>query len=411
MQVQGEGISFYPLYWTFHDQWEWWEPVAGPNNEVLVGQVHQHYGHMHLFLLGYNWKSNNQDAFHGQQKFQFNIVDEWGPRAADPNQSHSYRVVGTPRWYFRVREVWRRVYIQPWDMGIGGAYPTAQRGLKWDACDADKRMGPFREGRNGLTNWSPYFAHYARTLPIDYFTADDKTSRTNHLATLAASLLGEDFDEDTYGLNHGNFLKQGTPGAKPTFSDALYIWPIIEYQTVTQLDWHRLPGHAAANDIDADNFGDGWSIDVSLPLISPLTGRYNSPFSATPGVVSPAGIYHGVDGAGAPLVPHANRLKHAKIEYDDPEHPPSPPATPRYYEPPLDQPPETSEQPITWNNPYGISADGRWVQQCLGGIVEAKAQVTIESKLGGRQDVWVHTTEYQPTTSFAGVDQGLPATV
>lgn len=412
MAVAGEGLSFHPIYWVYHDQWRWFVP----NGEGAPPTIYNHYGHTHLFMLGFSPSNTSGDAFSGSMRYQFSLQDIWGPNSGDPNQQFQYRVVGTPKWYFRVQETWRRAYIQPWDLSQPGA-TTGQQGLRFDACDDAKRQGPFREG----FGYAPLYLQWGRTLPIDYFQSSDRlqSERDNDLYDLAESMLrqrAEDlakqegetrsadeifatlFNPATYNLQHDELIPDTHPAAVPTFSDALYIWPLLEYQTVTQIDWQRLPGYEAAHDISDEQFGDGWDITVEVPFKDPTTKRYNSPFSPTPGDVRPPGEYFGVDTTGNPLVADARKLRYAGVSYTE-DHP---------YTPPFDQPPELSGQLLQWHNPYGALADGRWVQQCLGGIIEARAEVTIEHKLGGRQTVTVNSTQYLPGTAFAGTDQGQP---
>jgi hypothetical protein len=156
---------------------------------------------------------------------------------------------------------------------------------------------------------------------------------------------------------------------------------------------------------EINNFGDGWSIEVQIPFVDPRTKKYRSPFAASPGVVDPAGIYHN------DLVKEEDQLKNRKTE-NDPPNPaiPTDPGGYDYKNRPFGLSPEDSEAKTKFANPYPDRTDGRWVQQCLGGIVQAKALVTIESKLNnagpaGYQQVWVTATQYMPQDKFAGSDQ------
>jgi hypothetical protein len=459
MAIQNDGLQFHPLYWIFHDNYRYYR-----RNTTTVGDVQttsleefDHYGHMHLFMMSMPW-GDGQDAFSGFQNYHFELQDVWGPRSGDPNQQMQYRVVGTPKWYFHVEELWRRVYIQPWDMAVPNDDISAKRGIKYEACDRDLVAGPFREGRDAATrtDFAPAFIRGARTLPLEYFTNNERSQapgdRENFIAQRAASIsqawaearatelllvtypgadwpaslfastvateLAKVYNPDTYALNHGPYLYAGGndpfsgevsphPAAVPPFGDNLYIYPIMEYQTVTQLAWQRLPGAEVANDVDDETFGDGWSLDVQIPFRHPATGQYNSPFGATPGVVSPIGQYHGLNGQGEPLVPTARRMKHATVTYAEDESEGTPEAPANLYDHPQKLDPALSGQLAAFHDPYGDTT-GKWVQQCLGGIVQARAKVTIESKLGGRQDIWVATVQYLPSTPFAGNDQALP---
>lgn len=458
MAIQGDGIKFLPLYWTYHDQWKYHiDPPPGQGGSV---QHFNHYGHMHFFMLGYDWNNSNQNAFSGSQKFEFELKELWGPQSKDFNQSQSYRVVGRPKWYFYVKEVWRRVYIQKW----GVASSRDRTGLMYDAStlpipfETPKHMGPFREGKKNLVGnamCAPYWASYCRTLPIEYFKAPPAgypyPPRDNFVgdqaatvltpyaiqageAAKAASLANGDtaeqaqdayseayravYDPSTYRTDQpGSFEVQAFPGAgTPPYSDRFYIWPLIEYQEVVQWDWKRLPGAEEANDHNDEDFGDGYSMTVNIPF-EPTLGKTNSPFSPSDGVCDPIGVYHGLDSHGHSLVSVDKYPRFPRIAYDDPEHPPVGRA-PRYYNPPLDPPPSASETLLSasglpgivpgtaFHNPYGASADGRWVQQCMGGVVLARCYVTIEHKLDRRrEEIMVSESQYVPTVPFAGSDQ------
>lgn len=409
MSIQGPGLTFFPLYWTFHDNWRYYfVPTGGGPPSVF-----DHYGHTHLFLMGFDPTKGSQDAWSGKQTYRFRLDDIWGPRSVDPNQQQQYRIVGTPKWYIHIQEIWRRMYIHQWDSGQGGE--LERRGVKWDACEADKTSGPFREGRG----FSPAFIENARTLPLDYFATSPPSqaigSRSNWLASQAQKIFSvtapgtsppydpSTYNTETYDLQHGNYLRAledgGHVAGVPTFSDNLYIWPIMEYQRVVQSDWARPPGFEA-RDINDESFGDGFELAVEVPFQDPATSLYRSPFCA-PGtrVVQPVGQYFNN------LVSDDHKPRHATVNYNDPEVSSD---DPYYYDNPGKLPPSLSGQPVTWHNPYGANADGYWVQQCLGGIVQAKAKVTIEHKLGGRKEIWVHTNQLVPTTPFAGTDQMLP---
>jgi hypothetical protein len=432
--IQGTGLSFQPLYWVFHDSWSY--------QKTSIASTFYHYGHVHFFMLGYRWRDDNADAFNGAQSFRFEIEDLWGPRSQDPNQSLPYRVVGTPKWYWRIEEVWRRVYIQKWDERIDVKNPNqavGRRGIRWDACDKGKTLGPFREG----SRFAPLYVHNARTLPIEYFRTDEKlqTKRDNRVGDMVKAgidawnptplgqLLPRTYDPDKYGLDHGGHVVGG-PRATPSFPDALYIGPTIEYQKVVQLDWERMPGWAQLHDVDDDTFGDGWANSVQIPFVNPVTQKYNSPFGPSPGVVHPVGEYFGQDLKGQPLVSLDKRLMHRLRQDNPPSLDPSNPSPGGYdtaEEPfglpafvdndpkwttwnggtplPHDPRPNLSGQPMAFYNPYGEDADGKWVQQCLGGLVMVKAEVTLEHRLGGRSTQWITATQLIPTASFAGTDQ------
>jgi hypothetical protein len=440
MSIQGKGSTFYPLYWCFHDNWKYYT-AASNGHGGFTTKDYDHFGHLHFFMMGFN-TSLGRDAWFGQQTYKFSVEDIWGPRSKDPNQQHQYRVVGTPKWLFHLEELWRRVYIQSWDEKIDTNNLAERRGVKWDACASDKRHGPFREGRVGDTSYAPVYIRDARTVPIDYYLNETQQQvttesegggphRTNHLGELAAGVMSAEwpypepdpippnyshynpatFNPATYSLEHGNYLYGGgdmsltvDSAAVPPFSDRFHIWPIIEYQRVTQLNWERYPGWEAAHDVSSNTFGDGWSVAINAPFVDTATGLYRSPF-CPPGSkdVRPIGEYFNG------LVPLERQPKFAEVEYKDPYQPPPDPLPvpykPYYYSRWEQLPPQLSGQPMVWQNPYGDKADGKWVQQFLGAIVQAKCVVTIEHKLGGRRDVWVHGTQLIPATSFAGRDQ------
>ena len=403
MAISAAGISFFPLYWCHQDCWNYFDP--NPNGPPAV---HFHYGHAHLWMMGFPWgqPGQSQDAFSGTQQYSFQLDDVWGPRSGDPNQMTPYTVIGTPKWYFHVVELWRRVYIQRWDVKNNITNPAiimGREGIKWDASPLSKICyGPFREGLDPNTK-SPYVPLYlpngGRTLPIEYFTDDTKRRdrRQNYVAQRARAILGPDYNDAEFTLDHDNNLQsvksQGDPAGRSSFPDSLYIYPIMEYQKVTQLDWERMPGFEVAHDIDDDHFGDGWALDLNVPFIDPRTGKYRSPFGPDTGVVLPPGQYCNSGAHGDDLVPDENRLKYRarNANYDD-------------YWAGLGLTGQQAGEVIRFNDPYNVG-DGMWVQQCLGGIIQARAVVTIEHRLGGREDVTVNTTQYSPQTPFAGSDQ------
>jgi hypothetical protein len=403
MAITGQGIQFYPLFWTFHDQWKFYVPHINGGYSIF-----NHFGHVHFFMLGFDLSRDSGDAFSGQQTYNFQIQDVWGPRSKDPNQNDLYRVIGKPKWYYQVTELWRRIFVQPWDKST-----DLKQGVKYDASPDDKRMGPFREGmaNHGLTSYSPYFLAGARSLPIEYFRSQEhvRSIRDNYVADRARALLGSDYDDSKYNLDHDNFLLARYNDAGDTghhagvdpFSDELYIWPVLEYQKVVQLDWEILPGSTPdVTDLDdaTDRYGDGWETQITVPFVDPVTQKYRSPFANDPGVVLPFGQYNEWASLGnRKLVPTTNRLRHnPHPQYGDN----------RPYDQRLDLDPAKAGQVITqWHNPWGDQSGGRIVQQCLGGIVQVRARIILEHKLGGRMDTWVTATQYLPSTDFEGSDQ------
>src|ERR1035437_246549 len=324
MAITGQGIRFFPIFWCFHDNWQFYIPPSFPGGSPVI---FDHFGHVHFSMLGYDVERDGGDAFSGQQQYRFDIKDVWGPRSSDPNQNNLYRVIGTPKWYYQVTELWRRVFVQPW--AVAGS-----QGVQFDA--SDKFMGPFREGlaNHGMTSYSPYFLAGARSLPIEYFKDGtmSQASRDNYVGDRAKALLGADFDAEKYRTDHGNYLmahygfggdEGGDHAGVDPFPDELYIYPIIEYQKVVHLDWEIMPG--STPDVDnpedaTDDYGDGWGTQVTSPFIDPTTQKYRSPFANEPGQVLPFGSYNEWSAiSGRKLVPLASRLKfNAAPAYPDP---------------------------------------------------------------------------------------------
>jgi hypothetical protein len=401
MAITGQGLRFAPLFWIFHDQWKYFDP--GPNGNA----IHNHRGHLHFFMPSFSPTAPTQDAFSGQQNYKFDIKDIWGPRSGDPNQSFQYTVVGKPKWFFHITELWRRVFIQPWDAGPGDKPAWSRTGVKYDASPADKTMGPFREGVSGLTTYAPVYIEGARSLPVDYFTSSalSQAARGNAVAQRAKAILGSRYVDEKYNLQHSNLVANDSPPGAPAFSDNLYIFPVLEYQKVIQLNWEPMPGSppdvASLDDAD-ETYGDGWSFEVPIPFINPLTGIYRSPFALQTGVVLPFGEYNDLTLPGdRKLIPDEHKLRYRSTPYSL-QHAP---------DPALDLPPEKLGQLIEqWHNPWGDAAGGKIVQQCLGGVINARAKVIAQHKLGGRVSFDVTASQFLPTTDFAGTDQdGAPS--
>jgi len=205
-----------------------------------------------------------------------------------------------------------------------------------------------------------------------------------------------------YGLDHGNYIQAKKSGGHhagvPPFSDALYIWPVIEYQRVKQLDWEILPGSTpdVTNLADATkDYGDGWDANLTIPFVDPVIQKYRSPFGPMPNRPLPFGLYNElVFASGRKLVEDRHRLRHNTA------------TTP--HDSPLKLPPEKSGTLITeWYNPYGTASDGAIYQQCLGGVIQVKARVILEHRFGFRKEVWVQNTQFLPSADFAGSDYGV----
>jgi hypothetical protein len=411
MAIQNNGLTFFPLYWVFHDQWKY--HVNSPTYQEWL-----HWGHIHFWMMGYTPTSGSGgDAFAGTQNFSFSLEEVWGPNSGDINQALPYTIIGKPKWFFRVQEIWRRIYVQPWDEGIKGGN-LAQRGIKYDACAANELMGPFREGlayRSDLNqemSYVPYWMQGCRSLPIEYFhdEAHSPSLRDNLVAARAEQLLtsnNEVYDPNRWCIPLDNNVLKGSPGGFAPYSDELYIWPVIEYQNVLQLDWEVLPGKPA--DVPPDQadetYGDGYEQSVAIPFIDPTTGHYRSPFATVPQQVLDFGKYNEMNigpGGSRQLVPTANRPTYATVSYDG--------LTPQTtHSSILQEPAADSGMPLTgWHNPWRGSDGGYIVQQCLGGIVQARAQVVYQHRLGGRGVFVTTPIEYSTQTPFEGMDQDMP---
>ena len=160
----------------------------------------------------------------------------------------------------------------------------------------------------------------------------------------------------------------------------------IEYQKRVHLNWERLPGYLerdAEDEETGENFGDGFGASISIPFTR--DGIIQSPFSDDSGKVYPPGSYfHGV--------PVEQYLKYK--EFDEP-------AT--EWDGPV------SGGNVQWNVPNpNWPTDGKWVEQCLGALIQAKAKVILEDNWGGRFTNWVHDTQFFIDEKFEGIDQNEP---
>lgn len=209
-------LDFYPLYWIYHDCWRWTETTATDKEPAV--QTNFHAGHIHLFMMDYNPnKTGSQQAYTGKQIYSFSIEDEWGPNSTNPSQIRAYKLVGKPRWYFKIKEYWRRVYIQPWDVEDHikklPLHPD-RIGIRYDASLPQHTLGPFREGR-GLYFFQP---DVNRTLPVEYWLDEDKKKRDH--------LLRKTHYE---GENGEVYSWDETPGGE--------IWAFED----SGVEWKRLP--------------------------------------------------------------------------------------------------------------------------------------------------------------------------
>jgi hypothetical protein len=329
------------------------------------------------------------------------------------------RIVGSPKWYFDVTEYWRRVYIQWWDKPNNSIVENEiaeKKGLKYDASYRYHTKGPYREGKKQFF----YMTNPTRTLPIEYWHEDSKVIRDHYVRTesdgyhvwnsvdidLSASVLIP--DENPVGADNGGPHGTGTAiwnkERNYGLPDKEFIYPSLEYQRVNHLTGERLPGWEN-RDVDDENFGDGFNIEISFPF--KVDGEIQSPFSID-GIVQPPGIYcHGFDTKFPERV-----MKYPAYDtvFPDEERDFWDEHNLVYREADYLIPDELKGEKVTWHVPSHMEEhiDGIWVEQCLGGVVTAKALVTIEDNFGGRRDVWVSKQQFVVTDKFEGKDQGEP---
>lgn len=239
-------------------------------------------------------------------------------------------------------------------------------------------------------------------------------------------------------------------------SDARYIYPIIEYQRVNHLNWERTPGWAVR---DRDMGGDGFEIELSLPYA--VDNEIQSPFSGKNKKVLPMGEYcHDFDRKFNNLVPRYSYydkvdennyqwviVRRNNDGYDNiteefvktvvsekkPEdsdalgeyvatQEPWPngyvnddkgrPVFFKRYDIKTEEyriPNHWKDKVMSFNVPEGMKEDGVWVEQCFGGVVRAKAVITIEDNFGERKEVEIETTRFYLAEQFEGSDQNEPA--
>jgi hypothetical protein len=403
--MDATGITILPLFWIFHDQWayRYWRMDERMNWYPTRQTAHR--GHVHFFMSGLK---KNKPAYSGAQIYSFSLENKWAQGSGDINQPENLRVIGTPKWYFHITEYWRRVYVQPWDSDSNpvGASTVGKKGVKYDASASIHTMGPFRETRDNFFYWT----NMARTLPVEYFLDDKKFMRNHYIKTKGKSSLVRKWDTfpdrrdltaedqiipDTYWAGDGEHDGPAyNAGARRSgYPDSMYIYPTIEYQEVVHKNWERLYGWQD-RDINERSSGDGFDITVSLPFV--VEGVVQSPFSAN-GKVSPFGAYHHDFEIKFPSqiptyptedLPSEGEAGETNEEWNIPE--------------------ELLGQPVVFRVPNNMPIDGEWVEQCLGGIVHAKAEVTLEDNFGGRSVVIVDKSQFMVRSDFEGVDQNTP---
>ena len=70
-------LSFSPLYWVYHDNWQFDETIMTRNEHGVVSYktvTYEHAGHIHFFMMDYNsLKYASQQAYSGTQQYNFTI--------------------------------------------------------------------------------------------------------------------------------------------------------------------------------------------------------------------------------------------------------------------------------------------------------------------------------------------------
>ena len=115
-------LTFYPLYWIYHDGWKFKETKTysmpdGKGGTITVDKSKEFNqpGHIHFFMPDLPSSSVTTQAYKGEQVYNFKLEDTWGPNSKDPNQAKNITLIGKPIWRFYIEEYWRRIYVQPWD--------------------------------------------------------------------------------------------------------------------------------------------------------------------------------------------------------------------------------------------------------------------------------------------------------
>lgn len=231
----------------------------------------------------------------------------------------------------------------------------------------------------------------------------------------------------------GNYPYKTFPGtqsytdedkARWNYPDKYFISPIIEYQKVIHANWERLPGYEEKNDIDKEvdedgieignDFGDGWEIEVTSPF--KINGIIQSPFSDNSGKVYPVGTYcHDLDKNGKikPLM-YNKKIYDPSIKNEDMDKDGVDkeevalsmnkclPTKDQVYDE------EGNRKIVKWNFPDGFPEDGKWVEQCLGAMVIAKARVVLEDNFKKRSVQWITNTAFSLGNTFVGKDDEAP---
>ena len=176
-----ENLTWYPLYWVYNDFWKWTYSKPLGNNKVKTYPV-EHAGHVHFFMPDFPIKdAATQQAYFGEQKYTFELVNEWGSDTNGENIQDNIRVVGRPKWYFYIAEYWRRIYLQDWDDPENALLEkdavVGKKGIKYEASKDCHSRGPYREGKDNYF----FSTKVNRTLPIEYWRNHEKTIRDHYL--------------------------------------------------------------------------------------------------------------------------------------------------------------------------------------------------------------------------------------
>lgn len=457
-------LQIMPLYWVFHDFWEYTKTHKvkdqyGGYRDVPVYGYHR--GHVHFFMPTFDIQNAaSQQAYFGKQVYSFSLDEIWGPKSKDKNQQNNLRVVGKPKWYFYVEEFWRRIYLQQWDY-VDNNYNRkthlGKRGIKWDAASPVNReeantYGPFREFKGNYF----YDTNLARTLPIEYWKDEKKSIRDHYLrygsnedegwnvkepliwdynksypvniktpvkgdqwtdcytdwdpftlprtrmATGDYSFLNEREAQENRYLTFSDEDKARNTG----FPDRYYLCPTLEYVCSKQLDFERLPGwedRDSEDELTGEEFGDGYEAEISIPYTE--NNVIQSPFSENSIVAVPGNYYHEIQKSENTSGVCEERRKFERLKFRNDgyldEGSGNNEKLTKFY-------PKIEEcgKDAYWNIPSGSGwqLDGMWVEQCLGAFVQAKVKIITEDKMGGRTVNWVTASSLEFQDPFEGVD-------
>lgn len=246
------------------------------------------------------------------------------------------------------------------------------------------------------------------------------------------------------GGSGGNLDSTDAFGAfQGAYGDYRYIYPIIEYQKIIRKNYERLPGWELRDQVQG---GDGFTISVDIPFS--VNDIVQSPFSDDEGNVSPIGTYHhnfveqypdqilkypkydkcdegwynwGIYSSDGTLLrvviqqespvgpPDGNDFEEGqytekiKDSDGDPVLGKRPDPKNEFLEYRI--PDELKGKPCIFKVPEGMKEDGIWVEQCLGGIVKARATIKYRNNFGKEGIMEVTETKLILDEKFEGSDQ------